>query len=374
AAKASQPIVAADLDLKDSNLIAEVSPRYTPSADDLDRIARIAEARPVLADGMDPGFFTDSSDCSAFPSDPAAAAAVVERRLKFLDDHNISWTISSFQPGKMISDYRYLIGTRLERGWTCTQQAPDLAVGIGVAVLSHLWHTTPDGLFPVNSMLGGFTVARGGVVSTYGPTLADHQESPRHGTWQYHLGGVSIRVSDSKGVARLAPMLYAGGGWQIINFMVPPASAPGPADVTIVRDDGSSTTGRIVVTDVTPGLWSNNAESRGIVTGKVTQHFRNGHVLVLDTTKPIPLAAGVRTIISMPGTGFRYVHSRDSLRVTIGGEPAKVLSFGPAGGTPWDDQVTVEIPNDLKDAGLVDVWFTADGALSNVVQLNFGKS
>ncbi|HEY4087692.1 MAG TPA: hypothetical protein VGM43_17250, partial [Bryobacteraceae bacterium] len=105
AAKASQPIVAADLDLKDSNLIAEVSPRYTASADDLDRIARIAETRPVLADAMDPGFFTDSSDCSAFPSDPAGAAAVVERRLKFLDDHNISWTISSFQPGKMISDY-----------------------------------------------------------------------------------------------------------------------------------------------------------------------------------------------------------------------------------------------------------------------------
>jgi uncharacterized protein (TIGR03437 family) len=185
---------------------------------------------------------------------------------------------------------------------------------------------------------------------------------------------VSIRVTDSKGVGHLARMLYTGGGWQIINFMVPPASALGPADVTILRDDGSTTTGRIVVTDVTPGLWTNNAESRGGVVGKVTQRFRNGRVRVLDAAKPIPLAANVRTTIGMTGTGFRYVHSRDSLRVTIGGKPAKVLSFGPAGGTPYDDQLTVEIPNGLKDAGLVDVWFTADGVLSNVVQLNFGKS
>lgn len=374
AARASQPIVASDPDLKDTNLIAEVTPGYTTSSDELDPIAHVAESRPVLADGMDPGFFTGSRECSAVPTDPAAAAAMIERRLTFFDDHNVSWTISSFQPGKMISDYRYLIGTRLERGWTCKQQKPDLAVGIGVAVLSHLWRTSPDGLFPVNCMLGGFAVARGAVVSIYGPTLADHQESPKPGTWPYHLGGVSIRVTDSKGVARLAHMLYAGGGWQIISFMVPPASALGPADVTIVRDDGSTTTGRIVVTDVAPGLWTTNAESRGGVVGKVTQHFRDGRVRVSDAAKPIPLAANVRTTVRMPGTGFRYVHSRSSVQVTIGGKPAKVVSFGPDTGTPYDDQLTVEIPNELKDAGDVDVWFTVDGVLSNVVRLNFGKS
>ncbi len=374
AAKASQPIVSAGLNLKDPNLIAEVTPNYSASADEWDRIARIAETRPVLADGMDPELFTTSSECSAFPSDPSAAAAAIERKLTFLDAHNISWTISSFQPGKMISDYRYLIGTRLERGWTCQQQKPDPAVGIGVAVLSHLWRTTPDGLFPVNCMLGGFAVARGAVVSMYGPTLAGHKESPKPGTWPTHLGGVSIRVTDSTGVARLAPMLYAGGGWQIINFMVPPASALGPADVTIIRDDGSSTAGRIVVTDLGPGLWTRNHESRGEVVGKVTQRFRDGRIRIFDAAKPIPLAANVRTTIRMPGTGFRYVHSRDSLRVTIGGQPAKVVAFGPAGGAPYDDQLTIEIPNELKDAGLVDVWFTADGVLSNVVQLNLGKS
>jgi len=169
-------------------------------------------------------------------------------------------------------------------------------------------------------------------------------------------------------------MLYEGGGRQIISIKVPPASAPGPADVTILRDDGSSTTGRIVVTDVAPGLWTTNAESRGGVVGQVTPRHRNGRVRIIDAATPIPLAANIRTTIRMPGTGFRYVHSRDSLRVMIGGKTAKVVSFGPAGGTPYDDQLTVEVPNELKDAGTVDVWFTVDGVLSNVVQLNFGKS
>jgi uncharacterized protein (TIGR03437 family) len=374
AAGAAQPIVAANLDLKDANLIAEVRPHYASSAGEFDRIARIAATRPVLAEGLDPELFTTSSECSAFPSEPAAASALIERTLSFFDDHHISWTVSAFQPGKMISDYRYLIGTRLERGWTCTERKPDLAVGIGIAVLSHLWRTTPDGLFPVNCMLGGFVVARGAVVSTYGPTLADHEESPKPGTWPYHLGGVSIRVTDSKGVGRLARMLYAGGGWQIINFMVPPASAPGPADVTILRDDGSTTTGHIVIADVAPGLWTNNHESRGDVVGRVTQRWPNGRVRVFDAAKPIPLAANVRTTIRMPGTGFRYVKSRDSLQVTIGGKAVKVLSFGPDTTTPYDDQLTVQIPNSLKDAGDVDVWFTVDGILSNVVRLNFGRS
>lgn len=374
AAGAAQPIVSGNLELKDANLIAELTTHFTSSPDELDRIARIAGTRPVLADGLDPEFFTTSSECSVFPSEPAAASTLIERTLSFFDDHSISWTVSSFVPGKMISDYRYLIGTRLERGWTCTEQKPDLSVGIGIAVLSHLWRTSPDGLFPVNCMLGGFVVARGAVVSTYGPTLADHRESPKPGTWPYHLGGVSIRVTDSKGVARLARMLYAGGGWQIISFMVPPASALGPADVTILRDDGSTTTGQIVITDVAPGLWTGNHESRGEVVGRVTQRLPNGRVRVFDAEKPIPLAANVRTTIRMPGTGFRYVKSRNSVQVTIGGKSVKVVSFGPDTTTPYDDQLTVEIPEALKDAGNVDVWFTVDGVLSNVVRLNFGRS
>ncbi len=383
AAGAEQPIVVGDTHIKDPNLVIQVMARYADPPDELDRIARLAETVPVLADGMDPHFFADTAECKAFPADPADATTLTEQRLTFFDQHNISWTVSSFQPGKLIADYRYLIGTRLERGWSCTSQAPDPSAGIGLTVLSHLWKTTPGGLFPVNSMLGGFVVARGAVVSTYGPTLADHREVPKPGTYPYSLGGVSIRVTDSKGVSRFAPLLYAGGGWQIISFVVPAASAVGPADVVIVRKDGSSTTGRIVITDVAPGLWTKNGESRGEVIGQVTQRFPDGAIRTFEASTcgkngcravPIPLSANTKTTVRMIGTGFRYVHGHGNVQVTIGGKPAKVVSFGPGPGTFYNDQLTVELPNELRGAGDIDLWFTVDGVLSNVVRLNCGKA
>jgi len=140
-AGAMQPIVVTDTQIKDPNLVIQVSPHYASPSGELKRIADLAETVPVLADGMDPEFFSDSAECKAFPQDPAEAEALTEKRLTFFDQHGISWTVSSFQPGKMISDYRYLIGTRLERGWSCTRRDPDLAVGLGIAVLSHLWKT-----------------------------------------------------------------------------------------------------------------------------------------------------------------------------------------------------------------------------------------
>jgi len=382
AAGAAQPILAGDERVKDPNLVMQVAPRYAGPPDELDRIARLAETVPVIAGGMDPELFTDSAECQAFPADPADATALIERRLTFFDQHNISWTLSSYEPGKLISDYRYLNGTRLDRGWTCSRQTPDRAVGPGLLVLSHLWKTTPNGLFPVNCMLGGFVVARNAVVSTYGPTLADHKQDHRPGTYPYTLGGVSIRVTDSKGVSRLAPLLYAGGGWQIISCVVPAASAKGPADVTVVRKDGSTTTGSIVVTDVAPGLWTKNMESRGEVAGQVTVRFPDGKVRTSEASTcgkngcraiPIPLSTNTTTTVRMLGTGFRYVHGHGRVQVTIAGRIAKVVSFGPDPSTPYNDQLTVEIPNALKGAGDVDMWFTVDGVLSNVVRLNLGK-
>ena len=379
---ARQPVIAGDADLTDPNLILEVNPHYAAVPAELERFAKLGETRPVLADGMDPGFFTNSAECRAFPPDPAEASALIEQRLTFFDNHRISWTISSFQPGKLISDYRYLIGTRLESGWSCGGQA-DLAAGMGLVVLSHLWNTTPGGLFPVNCMLGGFAVARGAVISTYGPTLADHREEHKPGIYPYTLGGVSIRVTDSRGVSRLAPLLYAGGGWQIISFVVPANAATGPADVTIERTDGSTVTGRIVVTDVAPGLWTNNAESRGEVTGQVTQRFANGKVHSFAATTcgktgcrsvPIPLSASATTTVRMVGTGFRHVNAKPDIRVTIGGRRARVVSFGRDPSAPFNDQLTVEIPSGLKGAGEVDLWFTVDGVLSNVVRLNVGSA
>lgn len=381
AAGATQPIAAGSAGIRDSNLVLQVQTTWATQPEELERIARLSARLPVLVDGMDPEFFTESRECAAFPSDPEEAAQLVDRRLTFLDDHQISWTLSAYQPGHLISDYRYLIGTRLENGYSCKGER-DLAAGLGITVLSHLWKTSPGGLFPVNCMLGGFEVARGAVVSTYGNTLADHLEEHPAGVYPTRLGGVSIVVTDSLGVPRLAPMLYAGGGWDIISFVVPPDSALGTASVKVVRDDKSSATGTIVIADISPGFWTRNSESRGEVIGEVTQLLPDGKFRTFDSTTcggdtchtvPVPLAPTTKTTIRMIGTGFRFIGDHPDIKVSIGGQNAKVLAFGPDPSAPYNDYLTVEIPDSLAGAGEVDVWFTVNGVLSNVVRVNCGR-
>src|SRR3712207_8547850 len=53
----------------------------------------------------------------------------------------------------LISDTRYYNGTKLDDGWTCGK--PGGMAGIGMDLLSHLWHGDPHGVFVVNGDSGG---------------------------------------------------------------------------------------------------------------------------------------------------------------------------------------------------------------------------
>jgi uncharacterized protein (TIGR03437 family) len=64
------------------------------------------------------------------------------------------------------------------------------------------------------------------------------------------LGGITVKVRDSRGVDRAAPILYADAGQ--VNYVMPDGLADGTALVTITTSDGTTSTGSLDIGSVAP--------------------------------------------------------------------------------------------------------------------------
>jgi uncharacterized protein (TIGR03437 family) len=198
--------------------------------------------------------------------------------------------------------------------------------------------------------------------------------------WPTTLGNISVRVTDSRGAARLAPLLHTGGGWAQATFIVPENTASGPAEVAVVRSDGTSSAGEVMIADVAAGLWTAAHDGRGPVIGQVLQRFPDGRTAEFPDwecsdktcrTVAIPLSERVRTTVRLEGTGFRHAGPHAAIRVTVDDVAVPVVSFGPMAGI-GRDQLTIQLPNSLRGRGETDLVMSVDGALSNVVRINCG--
>ncbi len=179
-----------DLPISDANVIYEIAIRFG------DPLKTVPDGAPVLANIGD-------LECPSVPTDPSTLDRVVEETLAYLDFNNASWIVSSFRPGKLIRDYRNFDATRFENGFDCAR--PYLfQAGIGMAVQFHLWNTKILSLFTVNGQTGNFVLPRGGLAIAYGPILAEEEDGSARRPPPTTLGGISVRVTDSQGKARLA--------------------------------------------------------------------------------------------------------------------------------------------------------------------------
>jgi uncharacterized protein (TIGR03437 family) len=304
----------------------------------------------------------------------------VQENLAYFDAHQISWVLSSFRPGKMLTEYRYYNWSKLDDGWTCGED-PSRG-GIAMILAAHLWSGDPHGLFVVNHVNGGMALARGGLASAYGPTLAEREMTAVAGRpLPLVLGNVSVRVRDSRGTARLARLQYAGAGWANISFVVPKSAALGPAEVAVVRSDGSVSAARVIIADVAPGFFTASGDARGAVMGEVVQQAAgSGQTKTFAASEcagyvcravPIELSGGLRTTVRLVGSGIRNAGPHAVIRVTVGGIGVPVVSFGAADDV-GRDQVTIQLPAELRGAGETDLVMTVNGVLSNVVRIHCG--
>lgn len=192
------------------------------------------------------------------------------------------------------------------------------------------------------------------------------------------LAGTSLRVRDSQGVERFAPLFFVSPGQ--VNYQVPAGTANGLATVTVNTADGGLLTGTVSINSIAPGLFGANSDGQGVPAGiAVRVKANNEQTFELISRAeggrlapaPIDLGPeGEQVILVLFGTGYRNRLANGTVGVTIGGTNAEVLFAGPQGDLVGLDQLNVRLPRTLAGRGEVELVFTVDGRAANSMRIN----
>lgn len=196
------------------------------------------------------------------------------------------------------------------------------------------------------------------------------------------LGGISVKVRDSAGTERIAPLFYTSPGQ--INYQIPAGSASGEARVSIVGSS-SPVEGAVLIQSVRPGIFTANADGTGVPAGS-SLRYRNGNLIetlplfAADSATgrfvpaPIDLGeAGDPTYLVLYGTGWRNRTSLSSVRAVIGGLEAPVVYAGAQGSYAGLDQMNILLPRELSGRGILDLVVTFGSVSCNTVQVRPGQ-
>ena len=193
------------------------------------------------------------------------------------------------------------------------------------------------------------------------------------------LGGVTVKVQDSEGTERDAPLFFVSPGQ--INYLVPAGTSVGVAGVSVFRDSARAATGTVAITATAPALFTANASGQGVPAAVVLRVRGDAQIFeplfsfdaTLNQFVPLPIDLGPegdQVFLILFGTGFRAVGSLSAVSITIGGESAEVLFAGAAPGFAGLDQANVGLPRSLAGKGEVSVQFAADNRSANAVTVN----
>lgn len=204
------------------------------------------------------------------------------------------------------------------------------------------------------------------------------QTAPANQSPPTTLAGASVKVIDSSGTSRPAPLFFVSPNQ--INFQLPPGTAPGAGMIAFTNTNGAVSTGSVNITSVAPGLFTANASGRGLASA-VALRVRAGAqtfepILRFDAqnqTVSIPIDLGPATdqvFLVAFGTGFRFRSSLAAATSTIGGTPSQVTFAGAQSNFVGLDQANILLPRSLIGRGEVDVVLTVDGQTTNTVRIS----
>jgi uncharacterized protein (TIGR03437 family) len=188
--------------------------------------------------------------------------------------------------------------------------------------------------------------------------IADLQSPPTT------LGGISVLVHDSMGVARPAPLLSVSSTQ--INFEVPAGTASGDATLEIVNAPTTLPPVGVPIRTIAPGLFTlknNSAAAYGV------RIEPDGSQTILPAGSPIILDSRP-VYLSLFGTGIRNRSALNNVACTIGGLSVPVVYAGPGGGVPGLDQANVFLTPALKGNSDGHLILTVDGVAANVVKVD----
>jgi uncharacterized protein (TIGR03437 family) len=194
------------------------------------------------------------------------------------------------------------------------------------------------------------------------------------------LAGTTVKVKDSAGIERLAPLFFVSPTQ--VNYQVPPGTAPGAATVTITSGDGAVSTGLALVKAVAPSLFTANGDGQGVAAALALRIKADGSqqlepVAQFDAAqnklvaRPLDLGPeGEQVYLLLFGTGIRHRSSLSSVIAAIGGADAEVSFAGAQPDLVGLDQVNVLLPRSLSGRGNAELLLTVDAQMANVVRVN----
>lgn len=226
---------------------------------------------------------------------------------------------------------------------------------------------------------GSWSLAAEAIASGYGTKLATATQPATMLPLTTNLAGTTVKVRDSAGAERLAPLFYVSATQ--VNYTVPAGTANGTATVTITSSDGTVSTGLAQIQNVAPGLFTANQTGQGVAAANaVTVHADQSQsmqsVAQCDssgkTCVPVPIdlgSASDQVYLQLYGTGIRQRSALANVTATIGPMSAKVSYAGAQGTFAGLDQVNVLIPAALRGSGQQVVVLSVDGQTANMVQI-----
>jgi uncharacterized protein (TIGR03437 family) len=193
------------------------------------------------------------------------------------------------------------------------------------------------------------------------------------------MGGNSVRVIDSQGVDRAAPLFFVSPTQ--VNYQIPVGTAAGMAYVYATSADGTTSAANVLITQVAPGLFTADSSGSGFAAANVQRVKAGGEqsfepVMQFDPARNmvVPVAVdlgaeGEQVYLVLYGTGLRFRTALSNVKATVGGQATTITYAGPQPQFVGVDQVNVLIPRSAKGAGEVNVALTVDGKAVNVVKM-----
>jgi uncharacterized protein (TIGR03437 family) len=218
------------------------------------------------------------------------------------------------------------------------------------------------------------------IAAAFGSSLATRIEAASALPLPTQIAGTTVRISDSSGIERLAPLFFVSP--QQVNYQLPAELAPGGVTVTITSGDGAVSFGVERVRSVAPAIFTANANGRGVPAG-IAVRVRGGTqtslpIARLDNTLnppqyvPAPIDLGPasdQVVLVLFGAGLRKRTDLSAVKLTIGGLEIQPDYAGITPGFVGLDQVNALIPRSLAGRGEVDVIVRAGGAPANTVRI-----
>lgn len=224
----------------------------------------------------------------------------------------------------------------------------------------------------------GPTVAPESIAAVFGTELATSTQAATSLPLPTTLAGTSVRVRDSAGVERLAPLFFVSPTQA--NFQIPPDTAAGAATTTITNA-ASVATSSLSIAPTASGIFTANANGQGVPAAVVlriktdgTQSYevlsRFDQTLNQFVAVPVEVGqSGEQVFLLLYGTGVRQRTSLAAISVTVGGLAAPVSFAGAQGELTGLDQINVRLPAELAGRGEVTVSLRIGDAQANPVQL-----